>query len=247
MQPANPSGGLLWHWRAWRHQARWAKTSEQIANWLATLQPCSQHLLLIGASAGWMLPKAWLSQFKTIEIWDLDPLAPWFFQRRHGKALKQAGVVWRYHTGDALNQLSELLRQSPEALVFFDNVLGQLRFMQRSLSPAEQVEQTERKLQLIARQLQGRHWASIHDRLSGPVDETSAQRAMFSARHSQVMSDERQQGRSDRAWLNILGAQGEWLDHLTAKVFPPGHVVKDLAWPFRPRYWHWLQAGEVRP
>jgi hypothetical protein len=247
MKPRNPSGGLLWHWRGWRNQTRWEPTREQIANWLSTIEPETERLLLIGASAGWMLPMAWLLRFKHLEIWDLDPWAPWFFRRRHGGALKQAGVTWRYHTGDALARLPELLVQDPQAFVFFDNVLGQLRFMQKAKPASEQVRQTEQALQQAVAQLQGRHWASIHDRLSGPVDDISAQRGMLSARTGLVMPDERQQLRSDRAWLNILGAQGEWLDHLTATVFPPGQTVKDMAWPFRPRYWHWLQAGEVKP
>ena len=247
MKPLNPSGGLLWHWRGWRHQARWRPTQDHMAQWLLTLQPTSDRLLLIGASAGWMLPNVWLKRFKHIEIWDLDPLAPWFFSRRHGQALKKARVDWHYKTGDALGRLPELLAQNPDAFVFFDNVLGQLRFMHRIDDPDEKVLRSERLLKTLVAQLQGRHWASIHDRLSGPVDETVAQRAVFSARNSQVMHEERQQLRSDRAWLNILGAKGEWLDHLTAQVFPPGTPVKDMAWPFLPTYWHWLQAGEVRP
>ena len=44
-----------------------------------------------------------------------------------------------------------------------------------------------------------------------------------------------------------LHAQGEWLDHLTEQVFPAGTPVRDIAWAFSPRYWHWLQAGWVTP
>ncbi len=246
MRLANPSGGLLWHWRAWRSQARWAATTAQIAAWLQQVHPQSDELLLIGASAGWMLPSAWLQQFKKIEIWDLDVWAPLFFSHRHGRTLKKAGVSWHYHRGDALQQLPQLLQNQPQALVFFDNVLGQLRFMSAHRNSVQQVQQTEQRLREIVQQLQGRHWASIHDRLSGPVDSLTAARAMPSTRSTTVPSEARQQMRLDRAWLNVLGAQGEWLDHLTASVFAPGQTVRDLAWPFKADYWHWLQAGEVR-
>lgn len=56
----NPSGGLLWHWRAWRSQALWRPTCEQISTSLAQVAPASSELLLIGASAGWMMPSRWL-------------------------------------------------------------------------------------------------------------------------------------------------------------------------------------------
>ena len=48
-------------------------------------------------------------------------------------------------------------------------------------------------------------------------------------------------------WLRKLLPSGPWLDHLTSAVFPVGTPVNDIAWPFKPGYWHWLQAGWVQP
>jgi hypothetical protein len=37
------------------------------------------------------------------------------------------------------------------------------------------------------------------------------------------------------------------LDHLTGKVFSKEIAVHNMAWAFKPDYWHWLQAGWVKP
>jgi hypothetical protein len=47
------------------------------------------------------------------------------------------------------------------------------------------------------------------------------------------------------ALLATLDASGEWRDHRTACVFPPGTSVSLIPWEFLPGKWHWLQAGGV--
>ncbi|MCF8147555.1 MAG: hypothetical protein K9J50_03260, partial [Sulfuritalea sp.] len=42
-----------------------------------------------------------------------------------------------------------------------------------------------------------------------------------------------------------LQPQGEWLDHLTANIFPEGTPIHHIAWPYSRAYCHWLQAGWV--
>ena len=51
----------------------------------------------------------------------------------------------------------------------------------------------------------------------------------------------------DTAWLAAARPHGQWLDHLTDAVFPPSTPLQNMAWAFKPRYWHWLQAGWVGP
>jgi hypothetical protein len=46
--------------------------------------------------------------------------------------------------------------------------------------------------------------------------------------------------------LASVGAEGEWLDHLTAEVLPPQTHGQMIPWAFKPRHWHWLQAGWVK-
>jgi hypothetical protein len=243
----NPSGGLRWHWRAWCSRTLWAPTCADIAGWLAQVQPHSQQLILLGPSAGWMLPTEWLLRFDRILAIDLDPWAPWFFARHHGAALNAGGTRWDYQTGDALSMLPQLLEVHPHACVLFDNLLGQLRF--HAPPRRDPLAFAVQQLADIQRLLTGREWGSVHDLLSGPARGLASGQGFPAARLPLAGSRpgpavERQ---FDTAWLAAAGPQGEWLDHLTEQVFPAGTAVHDIAWAFSPRYWHWLQAGWVQP
>jgi hypothetical protein len=235
----NLTGGLHWHWQAWRSQARWAATCSEIEKWLMAQAVPTEQLLLMGASAGWMMSTPWLARFKHIQAWDIDPLAGPLFKWRHGAALRAKGVVLHYQTGDALTQLPHLLREQPRATVFFDNVLGQIRF--QNSNP----QQAEKRLASITRALRGRHWGSVHDRMSGPVLGAWPARELPDTRHTdQGLKNESEE---TQAWLGAMDAQSPWLDHLTGSVFPDQTRVTNLAWPMKATYWHWLQAGWVTP
>ena len=235
----NPSGGLQWHWRAWRSQALWRPTCEQISTSLEQLEPSASELLLIGASAGWMMPSNWLQRFSKVTTWDIDPLAAPRFRWRHAAALKASGSELVCRTGDALDCLDRLLRSEPRACVFFDNVLGQYRFHCRD------TQQASRKIGRVVRSLRGRDWGALHEAYSGPVGrQRRGARVPAMQRRLQGSADS---AAADQAWLGQLGATGEWLDHLTSSVFRKGTMVSHIAWPFKPDYCHWLQVGWVRP
>lgn len=238
----NPSGGLRWHWRAWCSQRQWQDTREQMAQWLESVRPTSDQLLLLGPSAGWLLPSAFLARFDQVHCWDIDPLAPFLFARRHGTALRAAGVQWTYQRGDALAGLDAILTAHPLAAVLLDNLLGQLRFHGPSSGPEAlaHVAAVERRIARVSRSLAGREWGSVHDLLSGAGRAQAGLGVPMRKRQLRAGAPLAQDG-----WLASLQPQGEWLDHLTAAVFPPSTVVHDMAWPFRPGYWHWLQAGWV--
>ena len=235
----NLTGGLLWHWRAWRSDAQWAQTRAEIETWLLAQPIEEEQLILIGASAGWMMSPAWLSRYKSIQTWDIDPLAGPLFKMRHGKALRQHGTSLNCFTGDALRMLPTLLKAQPRAAIFFDNVLGQIRFQTHT------IHQAENRLQTLTQALRGRHWGSIHDRMSGPVQRAGLTTAAPVA-HTwpMLMVNEAQE---TQKWLARMGAQSPWLDHLTGDVFKEGTELTHMAWPMKPDYWHWLQAGWVRP
>lgn len=239
----NPSGGLAWHWRAWRRQQDWAPTRAAIAHWLASGTPTNRHLLLLGPSAGWMLPTDWLQRFESVTAVDLDPWARRLFALRHGRRLSAAGVRWRYLTQDALSTLPALLEEHPEACVLFDNLLGQLRFHAGKLASAADTAAMEARLQALTGLLKGREWGSLHDLVSGPVSRT------LSADESAIFPPVRMSfaGEAVASGLFPVGAQGPWLDHLTAKVLPPGTPVQRMAWRFSADYGHVLEAGWVRP
>ena len=243
----NPSGGLRWHWRAWRSRTLWAPTCKDIAAWLARVQPRSKELILLGPSAGWMIPTNWLLRFERIHAVDIDPWAARFFAYRHGAALQAGGTRWQYQTGDALADLPRLLTVHPQACVLFDNLLGQLRF--HAPRWQDPLTFTAQQLADVHRLLRGREWGSVHDLLSGPALGLASGQEFPAARLPGAASTNgpAPARQLDTAWLAAARVQGEWLDHLTEEVFPAGTPVRDIAWAFNSRYWHWLQAGWVTP
>jgi hypothetical protein len=248
----NPSGGLRWHWKAWRSLQLWEPTCQDIAAWLAEQPPTRTELLLIGASAGWMMSSTFLSGFGKVITYDIDPLAAPLFRWRHGKALAASGTDLVCQRGDALNNLAEVLQEHRQALVLFDNVLGQVRFHHPD------VDEASHRIASIRRRLRGRHWGSIHDAYSGPVRTPVSRRAhtpmMRSVQPPYPTASARkrdQQSAPQRAAFAAFGSQldadGAWLDHLTGDLFPPGTQVSHIAWPHLDDYCHWLQAGWMEP
>lgn len=242
---AGLSGGWLWHMRAWRERTRWAATTQQIARWLAGVTPGSTELLLIGASGGWMMSSAWLQRFRSVRAFDLDRWAAPVFRHRHAAALNQSRTVLSYQQLDAVQHLPQLLHSYPQAFVLFDNVLGQMRFVHRSLDAAQT------QLHAISRMLRGREWASVHDAYSGRRDVSMPDQLpigpLLTVSTRAGAAAEPQFSVAERRWCAQLGVRGAWLDHLTAGIFPAGTPVQHMAWPFSPAYQHWLQAGWVRP
>ncbi len=235
----NLTGGMHWHWRAWRAQARWAKTRADIETWLLAQPVATNQLILIGASAGWMMSTHWLARFKNIQTWDIDPLAGPLFKWRHARALKAKGVQLQCRTGDALTSLPNLLREQPQATIFFDNVLGQIRFQN------PRTDQAENRLRSVTQVLRGRHWGSVHDRMSGPVLNAWPQESLPGV--ETTIQGAANEAQATQEWLTVMGAQSPWLDHLTDSIFPEGTPLTNIAWPMKARYGHWLQAGWVSP
>jgi len=250
---AGGTGGIHWHVHALRSLNRWLTTRGYIAQFLAGIEPTQSHLLLIGPSAGWMLPTPWLTRFKQIDVYDIDPLVPLLFGLRHGKVLRSQGVAVRFHRQDAVAGLPKILREQPQACVWFDNLLGQVKVR------LGDEEIAQRQLAHLKRLLQGRAWGSLHDVYSGPVDTAMAMPAMQTHAFrrldeadedtAQVEMNGQQQLLSTAAQslLTQVNAQGVWLDHATAKVFEPRTQTTLMPWAFKPNYWHWLEAGWVKP
>jgi hypothetical protein len=232
------SGGFAWHWQAWRSRQLWSPSVEFISNWLDSQQVHQKHdtLLLIGASAGWMMSNRWLCQFKEIQTFDIDPLAASLFKWNHGKTINAQGIKLSCHTQDALAVLPQVLDQHPKAAVFFDNVLGQLRFTCSSL------EEAEKKLKQVKTDLWGRSWGSLHDRMSGAMAQSSYKEMSLPQLHAKGSFKKESEV---QAWLTQINALSPWLDHLTQDVFPDDSEVENFAWAFKQNYWHWLQMGWV--
>lgn len=241
MFSSNLTGGPAWHWQAWRSQRAWAPTVNALETWLfsQTSDAPRSSLLLIGASAGWMMPHAWLCQFKEVHTYDIDPMAASLFKWRHGSRLRAQNIQLHCHTQNALADLPALLNEHPQACVFFDNVLGQLRFNNAN------IDVVEKNISQIVKTLKGREWGSVHDRMSGPVSgamSLSPEQEGHWPQASGHLDNEHAQ-----KWLSSLQAQSPWLDHLTGHIFGKEKAIYNLAWAFKPDYWHWLQAGWVKP
>lgn len=228
----NLTGGWHWHWRAWRSQERWAPAAAQISDWLLAQTMPRHQLVLIGPSAGWMLPTDWLTQFEEIHAWDIDPWAAPLFRWRHGRKLAQHGIPLHWQTGDGLAALEACTQNLPEAFFWFDNVLGQLRFTDQKLTGIE------RQLCEIHRRVRSVAWGSVHDRMSGRTLPGTVLPASRQGRAGVAMETAEGQ-----AWLHQMGAISPWLDHLTENVLPQGTPVQHTAWPFKPGYAHWLEMG----
>ena len=191
-----------------------------------------QQLVLIGASAGWMLPTAWLAQFDEIHAWDIDPLAAPLFRWRHERDLKRQGTALHMHTGNGLAWLPDGVQTMPDAFFWFDNVLGQLRFT------GEPLDAVDRRLQALQNTLKPVAWGSVHDRMSGRTVPNAALPVAHRAAAGLAMETPEGQ-----AWLQKIGAISPWLDHLTEHVLPEGIPVQYAAWPFKSGYAHWLEMG----
>jgi hypothetical protein len=235
---AGGTGGLNWHVHAHYSRDRWLPTLQLIEQFLAQVTPASDHLVLIGSSAGWMMPPTWLARFKRIDAYDIDPLAPWLFDWRHGRRLMAQGVALTHHRQDALLTLAEILQAHPQACLWFDNVLGQHRYRLRDDA------RVERELAQLKHTLTGRSWGSLHDAFSGPTDGRLLPAGLNVWRH-QVTAKQSAEPAFSQKLLASVGAKDTWQDHLTGEVFPAHTQTTWLPWAFKANYWHWLQAGWV--
>jgi hypothetical protein len=232
--------GTDWHWhaRAWMARKRWAATRERVAQALLSLRQvgnAAQELLLLGGSAGWMMSPEFLAGFQRVVLVDMDPWAPRLFRFNHGPVLTRHGVVLDFWQGDAHELLDRALAAHPQACVLFDNFLGLDSIHSRS------VARTEKRMRGLRRRVKGRLWGSVHDRLSGPGTPQWAGAACWLQDWPACSAEPLPQ----QAMFSAVQAKGEWLDHHTAEVLPPGVRTQLIPWPIVPGRWHWLEAGWV--
>jgi hypothetical protein len=157
MPMLHPSGGLGYHLRAWRHRRLWAPFHAVVAQWLAGWQPAARRLVLVGPSAGYALPRAFLAGFTHIHVLEPDPVARWLLTRRFaGMPLTFDAGRWfaRPHGG------AELAARHADAAFLFCNLLGQ------ELVGQPRGHDRARWLTALAQALQGRPWASWHELVS---------------------------------------------------------------------------------
>lgn len=151
----HPSGGLVYHLRAWRYSGSlWTGFHAQVRQWLATWQPAETHLVLVGPSGGYALEGAFLNRFDRITALEPDALARPTLRRRF------PSQNFRFDPGMDLARehgFRHLVDRYPDAAFLFCNLLGQQLVGQ----PADFDRQAW--LSGLAPALSGRSWASWHD------------------------------------------------------------------------------------
>jgi len=155
----------VYHARALRGMEQWRDYHAHVAEFLSEWNPTESEIILVGPSAGYSLPTEFLQRFDAVIGMEVDPIARWAFERRHDKK-----VEWLPGGFDpATGHLRRALAKHPDSAVLFCNFLGQLPF----LFPDADIPKLHRRLRIA---LEGRTWASYHDRLSGRFDAEDARR-----------------------------------------------------------------------
>jgi len=154
----HPSGSLPYHLRAWRwRHSFWAPFHAQVRRWLTDWHPDTNHLVLIGPSAGYALPAQFLARFARISLLEPDPVARWLLRRRFPEAAFDA------QDSEYLAQpggFARLAAAYPDAAFLFCNLLGQeLQGQPAAFDRAAWLAELEPALA-------GRPWASWHDLVS---------------------------------------------------------------------------------
>lgn len=234
----NPAGGLRYHVRALRYRRRlWPGFTQPLGAWLAAFTPRATALLLVGPSAGYCLPAAWLGRFATVDALEPDPLARWLLRRRFPTL--RGRLHWHHAsyltpTADGLSpaRLANLARDFPAHAIVFCNLLGQLAHLHPEAVAAPSFPAWKDQLGRI---LAAREWATFHDRLSGPL---APQLAGLSAAVPAPLTDEELMA---RFYVETPGQRVELQSHLTAGLFP-AHERHYLAWQLVPGWFHLIEA-----
>jgi len=222
----NPAGGLRYHVRALLSGSDWQPFRSALARWLELFEPSAARVVLVGPSAGYTLPDAFLSRFSAITVLEPDPIARFLLGRRLHR-LRIAPL--HFERADRLisplldggEGLAELLRADPALCPIFSNVLGQTRFLLEDPG-FERFKLAFREC--IAPLLVGRAWLSFHDRLSGQLAPNFVQPYTAQTRLD------------DRAVLRELyssaagSAVVELFDHQSDGFFPAHHPHAYFHW-----------------
>lgn len=208
----NPSGGLVYHWRALRHRRKlWQPFITQVAQWLAQWQPVQKELVIIGPSAGYTLDANFLARFARVSILEPDPLARALLRRRF------PAQHFQYDNLDCFAGLHgplALRQHYPQAAFLFANVLGQKLAQLDPRWPAR-----------LQRAMQGCSWASYHDVVASSRAPRSGEARSFRAGETleQVLS---------AFWA---GGELELFDHGSFAVLPADEYA---VWSITPQQHH---------
>lgn len=236
----NPAGGLRYHVRAWASGERWDGFRAALACWLAEFEPRSSRALLVGPSAGYTFPDAFLRRFSAITVLEPDPIAGFLLTRR----LRRLGVaelildprdqLLSPLLGHGFGRgLAGLLDADPERALIFGNVLGQSSFL---LADAEFERFKAAFREQIWPRLERRAWLSFHDRLSGSLAP------MFSGRYCATPRLDDASVLSELYPRDPAGETVELFDHRSDGFFPSTLPHAYFNWPIDRGRHHLIEA-----
>lgn len=232
----NRAGGPFYHLRALHAaRSRWRPFRDALGAFLDEAFGRATSIVLVGPSAAYCLPDHLLARFTSVVALEPDALARWMLARRlRGLGVSSLELVTEdllvAPLVDGRPGLDSLLDASPRRAVLFCNVLGQVRFL---LPEADFQKWQSGWTHKIAPRLEGRPWASFHDRVSAAVPPTSA----IPYRSTHRLSD-RELG---SLYSNRRG-RVELYDHLTEGLFPASVPHVYFHWELEPGAHHLVEA-----
>ncbi|MGE0763348.1 MAG: hypothetical protein AB7N80_08720 [Bdellovibrionales bacterium] len=228
------TGGLAYHYKAWRYrQQLWDSHRQGTSAWLKSWQPHSRHLVLIGPSAGYSLPRAFLEQFDRLTATDPDILSSRLFQVR----FKGLTVNWARQNYFSQKQgllwpegLFHLREEHPDAAFLFCNFLGQLPLLSRHFD--SQRESWLKHWQIFQ---QNSEWASFHDLWS--TDQGLPPASLWANASPDLAASARHFVPAD--------FKGTVRDHMTRDLFRDSCPRAQWLWHLTPNQTHCIEG--VRP
>ncbi len=228
----DPSGGLKYHWTAYRRRnGPWAPHQRAVRQLLTDWGPrgCAR-LVLIGPSAGYSLPAEFFTQFRLIRVLEPDRMARILLTRRFPRV--------RFEFIDRPRDLMN--RLDGQDAVLFCNMLGQL-----SLSPAMELPDVRAEFkQLAARVELLCTWASFHDRLSADFESVASPSEWLKLDpHAQKHSVSRLD--VDTLATHFLQPMKVAYEHDAEEWFPAllkGHSFRYWLWGLRADQHHVIEA-----
>ncbi len=237
----NPAGGLRYHFRGFRlSETLWAPFRFALAEWLYGWEPPEKKLVIVGPSAGWCVQPFFFERFDEVLCLEPDPVAHFLFRRRLAKAPLEPRPRLRFDREDRLladpHALSRLLEAEGDAAVLFSNVLGQVRVLLGASAPDDARLAGVRRA--VHDAIQGRSFASFHDRVSGELEPALEGRLEAERR----LSDDEIRERLYATVAPDGSTPPPLLDHLTAGFFPEGRSHAYFTWQLLPGLFHLIEA-----
>jgi hypothetical protein len=238
----NRAGGLRYHLRARRYSnLLWQPFRLAIGDFVMGFTPAATTLLLVGPSGGYCLPAAFFERFERVVCLEPDPIARLLFRRKLDKASLERRPRLEFIAEDHLllhpERLPRLAASLGDTALLFSNIIGQLRGLLDVDEPT--ADKLRRVRDGVAQAIEGRAFASFHDRLSGAMRPEVAQpfRAQERMSDDAILSQFYTPPRIDREPHDT-----ELFDHLTEGFFPRKSPHTYFVWQLLPRRYHLIEG-----